>query len=186
MDVKEAYQFTISLRKIEPPIWRRIQVPASFTLAALHRVLQIVMGWQNCHLHSFNVGNEEYGVPSPEYDDFEMKMLDEKKMTLKKVIALSVREFTYEYDPGDSWQHSITLEKALEPDDTFHLPICLAGQRACPPEDCGGVPGYEAFLEALGDKDHEEHDDMKRWIGGYFDPESFDSNSVNRALRDIR
>jgi hypothetical protein len=140
------------------------------------------VGWKNSHLHSFKIRGEEYGVPHPDYDDLGMPMKDEKKITLKQIAAKEIDKFTYEYDPGDSWRHSIKIEETLKPDETVHYPICMAGERACPPEDVGGTPGYETFLAALADKKHKEHQTYKEWIGGSFNPESFDANLINNFL----
>ena len=186
MNFEKIYQFKVSLLEIEPANWRRIQVPDCFTLKKLHDALQIVMGWQECHLHSFKVGRKEYGTPDPDYEDMDIEMLDEKKITLRQIVDQGTKEIGYEYDPDDSWRHLLVLERVLEPDDSVHYPICLEGERACPPEDVGGNPGFQTFLEALTDKKHPEHKSFKTWIGGHFNAASFDTNAVNRQLRHVR
>jgi hypothetical protein len=175
------FQIKITLKHIRPQIWRRIQVPADIKLGRLHDIIQAVMGWEDCHLHQFIRGRDRYGNPDPEFPD---GTISEKNIRLDK-IAKPGDTFIYEYDFGDSWQHEIKIEKILPPEDQRY-PVCLAGKRACPPEDCGGFPGYLHLLEALSDPGHEEHEDMRDWIGGDFDPEAFDLVETNKALWRLR
>lgn len=173
----------IELEHIEPLIWRRILVPAAITLPALHSVCQAAMGWTNSHLHLFRIGDCSYGEP----DEFgELNFVAEKGRRLEALVGRSIRQFHYEYDFGDSWEHRIIVEEDLPVRHAIRLPLCTAGQRACPPEDVGGPPGYENFLDAIRDPSHEEHDDYLQWIGGFFDPEGFDVNAVNQRLAKIR
>lgn len=177
------YQFKVVLQEIHPPIWRRFQVRGDITFRQLHETLQVVMGWLNYHLHLFEVGGltvtdretlaewGEEGVP----DDM---------ARLHKYVKQEGETFTYEHDFGDSWVHLLVLEKILAVDETAAYPRCLAGERACPPEDCGGVGGYELFLEAIHDRQHPEHDSYLEWIGGAFDPEAFDLDRVTRQFRE--
>ena len=174
------YQLKITLRGSKPPIWRRIQVRSNTTLAKLHDIFQIVMGWNNYHLHQFIIHEVEYGVPDRDYD---MDTEDERKVKLGELIFTEKEKFVYEYDFGDSWEHEILVEKIVPIEKGVHYPICLKGKRACPPEDCGGIWGYSEFLEAIEDVNHPEHDDMLEWIGGEFDPEEFDVNSINKRLK---
>jgi DNA invertase Pin-like site-specific DNA recombinase len=179
------YQLKITLKDIRPPIWRRVQVRSDATLAQLHWVIQISMGWTNSHLHSFNIQGNEYGVPMPEFDFDDMKVSDEQTVKLSKVIPGEKFKFSYLYDFGDSWEHEILVEKVLEVDPTFDYPNCLTGKRACPPEDCGGVWGYQNFLEVIQDPDHPEHEEMLEWVGGFFDPEDPELDDVNPRLKMI-
>ena len=166
-----------------PPIWRRIQVP-DCTLGELHEVLQVVMGWEDCHLHQFIVRGEYYGPLDPEDSDWDMEMEDEEKISISQVAKTGRKvRFIYEYDFGDSWQHEILLEKILEPEPNVTYPRCIEGARACPPEDVGGIWGYAEFLGAISDPNHEDHDEMVEWVGGKFDPEKFSVDKVNRELR---
>jgi hypothetical protein len=179
------YQFKVTLKESDPPIWRRIQVPDS-TLGELHEVLQVVMGWEDSHLHQFIVRGEYYGPLDAEDAHWDMEKDDEEEMSLSKIVKMGRKtRFTYKYDFGDSWQHEIVLEKTLEPEPKVQYPRCVEGERACPPEDCGGVWGYAEFLEAIADPNHESHEDMLEWIGGEFDPEKFDLDAVNRELRKL-
>ena len=173
------YQLDIRLAYIEPPIWRRMVVPGQVTLFSLHRMLQVVMGWENYHLHQFIVGNTYYGEPDPEYDD---RMKDDRRVRLQKIAREEGASFIYEYDFGDDWRHVITVEE-IEPLTPNSLaPRCLDGARACPPEDCGGIGGYEHLLEALRDRRHPEHKELRAWVGAHFDPELFSLQAVNSAL----
>jgi hypothetical protein len=177
------YQLKVTLKDSDPPIWRRIQVP-DCTLGQLHEVLQVVMGWENSHLHQFIIRGAYYGPQDPDHVDWDLETHDEGEMSISQIVKMGRKtRFTYEYDFGDSWQHEIVLEKTLEPEPKVRYPRCIEGERACPPEDCGGVWGYAEFLEAIGDPNHESREDMLEWIGGKFDPEKFDLNAVNRKLR---
>jgi hypothetical protein len=177
------YQLKVTLKGTKPPIWRRIQVTGDTSLLKLHQILQIVMGWYDSHLHQFIVGGTYYGIPDP---DFPYDIKSEKRATLSHVVSQEKAKFIYEYDFGDSWEHEIVVEKILQPEAGTHYPVCLAGKRAGPPEDCGGVWGYYEFLEALHNSKHPEHEEMREWIGGEFDPDAFEVDEINRALKSIR
>lgn len=175
------YELHVELEHISPPIWRRLLVPSKIPLSKLHDLLQLSVGWTNSHLHSFSVGNKSYSTADADLD--ELEMLDEEDYTLEEVLGSSVREFVYEYDFGDGWHHRIKVRPADKPSPDWFYPLCVAGERAAPPDDVGGPPGYEEFLRAINDPKHEEHDSMLVWIGGVFDPEGFDLNAINRILR---
>jgi Plasmid pRiA4b ORF-3-like protein len=175
------YELHIELEDIEPLIWRRILVPATITLPKLHDLLQLVMGWTNSHLHSFEIGERAFSAAGADLE--ELQMLNEKKYTLEDVLGDSIREFVYEYDFGDGWRHQIKVRSVAKPNSDWFYPLCVAGARAAPPDDVGGPGGYEEFLRAINDPKHEEHDSMLVWVGGAFDPEGFDLNEINRTLR---
>ncbi len=180
---KHAYQLLIKLADSDPTIWRQIVVPGHLTLADLDRVIQAAMGWTNSHLHMFAIEGVVYGVPDDEWAA-EMHTLPEHEFILDEVVGTKVKAFTYEYDFGDSWQHDVTVQMVMIADEELNgWPMCLAGANACPPEDVGGVNGYEEFLKAIRDPSHEQHNAMWRWWGGPFDPTGFDINSANRAIR---
>ena len=177
------YQIKVTLEDIKPPIWRRIQVRNDTTLHKLYRILQIVMGWSDYHLHQFIIGDIHDGEPDPDYT---FKMKNEKTIKLSQLALEEKAKFFYEYDFGDSWYHKILVEKILplEPDTKY--PICIKGKRACPPEDCGGASGYYKFLKVIQNPENPEHEDMLEWAGGSFDPEAFDLDEINRLLGEIR
>ena len=177
----KVYELHVELEDIEPPIWRRILVPATITLPKLHDLLQLVMGWTDSHLHSFQIGQKTFSTSHADLQ--ELNMLDERKHTLESVLGDSIREFLYEYDFGDSWRHHIKVKSLAHPNTDWFYPLCVAGERAAPPDDVGGVMGYDEFLSAIKNPKHEEHDSMLVWIGGVFDPEGFDLNAINRTLR---
>ncbi len=182
----QIYQLKISLLGIKPLIWRRFLAPSDMDLAKLHHVIQEVMGWEESHLHQFKVGKTYYGVTYPDDFDGRTETRDERKARLHELASWPKAKFVYEYDFGDSWEHEVALEKILPPELGTHYPVCLDGKRACPPEDCGGVWGYANLLEVIQSPDHPEHDEMIEWLGEEFDPEKFDVEAVNKALRRIK
>jgi Plasmid pRiA4b ORF-3-like protein len=175
------YILRITLEEVEPPVWRRVQVPGSITLERLHTVIQKAMGWRDVHLHEFEVGGRRYGQPEP--DEPHYKVEPEWKLTLRVAAPTEGARFRYVYDLGDGWGHDVLVESIHAPAAPFKHPACLAGERACPPEDCGGAPGYANLLDVLRDRTHPEHRDKLAWAGRGFDPERFDLAAVNRKLR---
>jgi hypothetical protein len=172
---KSALQLRVSLRDTE--VWRRLVVPASLTLRQLHAVLQTAMGWEDYHLHLFDLDGVLYG----DVEEIEGRPLgDEETFTLAQA-AEAVREFVYEYDFGDSWHHDIVIEQSI-PSVGAGIPHLVDGAGACPPEDCGGTGGYEELLEVLADPAHAEHEHMLSWVGGSYDPEAFDLTGTNANL----
>jgi len=179
------YQLKVTLTWVKPPIWRRLLVPSSISLSTLHDILQTAMGWGGGHLHQFVApGGTYYGVADPEYGDADTE--DEDRFRLDQVLGQEKASMVYEYDFGDGWAHKIVLEKILAPAAGVAVLSCIGGKRACPPDDCGGVPGYDNFLAAIGDPEHPEHKDMLEWIGGKFDPEAFDLKAANRKLAALK
>jgi len=174
------YQIKVTLNGVKPPIWRRIQIPSDITLGRLHTVLQIAMGWTNSHLHQFISGRTLYGVR--EDDLFGLDVEDENKYKINDLLKKEKNWVKYEYDFGDSWEHKILLEKILAFEKNQKLPICIEGKRACPPEDCGGIWGYQNLLEILQDPKHEEYEEFIDWLGGGFDPEIFDIAEINNMF----
>jgi hypothetical protein len=183
------YHLRITLEGIEPPIWRRLQLPGNASLGWLHAVIQVAMGWSNSHLHQFIAGKQLYSDPSFDLDEYadSPRVLDENTTPLCGVARRVRSSFVYEYDFGDSWDHRITVEKIFVPDPAAEACArCLDGERACPPDDCGGVWGYADLLEIIMDPKHEEYESMMEWLGGEFDPERFDRDSVNKYLRSLK
>ena len=178
------YQLRVELLDVEPAIWRRILVPSSIKLHKLHVVLLWTMGWAGGHLHEFVIGDDNYGIPDPNYDTPPL-IQREDRITLS--AALGARKaFTYLYDFRDGWEHRITVEKILPPDPGLKSPRCLDGAHACPPDDVGGPPGYIEFLEAINDPAHDEHESMLEWCGGSFNPTAFRLDDINETLRQIK
>src|SRR5215469_7455994 len=168
----EIFQLKVTLLGTNPPIWRRLLVPADLNLAQLHDVLQVAMGWQECHMHEFSAGDRHFGRPDPEDRFMGMPPVEnERRVRLSGVLGRVGAKVIYTYDFGDSWEHGIILEKCLPlvPDTTY--PLCIDGQLACPPEDCGGIPGYYDFLEAINNPDHERHEELCEWVGDDYDSE---------------
>lgn len=179
---EHVYQIKITLKGSKPPIWRRFQVTGDTTLQKLHGIIQIVMGWENSHLHQFIIGGKEFGEPDSEFDDFGPGTFNEKKFKLNNVVKKEKQRFEYQYDFGDDWRHDILIEKILPLDPSIKYPVVLDGKRACPPEDCGGVWGYEDILEIIGNPKHEQYEEIMDWLGGEFDPEEFQVDQVNKYL----
>jgi hypothetical protein len=173
------YQLKITLIDIEPPIWRRIQVPCTMLLCCLHDALQSVFSWTDSHLHCFDKDGKYWGVP--DYDDLN----DESTMRLSKMLKVEGDSMIYVYDFGDNWRHQIVLEKIIPVSEVVKTPVCLGGERRSPPEDVGGVSGYEDFLEIIIDPKHEEYEQCVGWAGGHFLDE-FDVKVVNEILARMR
>jgi hypothetical protein len=179
----EIYQIKVTLLGTRPPIWRRLLVPAGLTLEQLHDVLQLAMGWQNCHLHEFRIGQKRFGPADPNERLMGMSTtFSESAARLSRVLGKVGAKAVYTYDFGDSWEHEITVEKALGPEPGHAYPVCIGGKRHGPPEDCGGVYGFYDLLESIGNPDHEQHAEMLDWLGEDFDPEAFSVEDVNRRL----
>ena len=185
-DQPSIHQLKVTIKHIRPPVWRRLQVPGNITLAALHNVLQTAFGWTDSHLHQFVIGGAYYGVPDPEDALWGAPVIDERRARLRDVVGRGAKTFVYEYDFGDGWEHQIAVEKVLPREQGVAYPRCVAGRRACPPEDCGGPWGYGSFVEAIRNPEHPEHEEMRDWIGGDFDPDEFDIDAVNAWLQPRR
>lgn len=139
------YQLKVSLRGISPLIWRRLLVESTTTIAQLHAILQVAMGWEDVHLHRFRLHGKDYGIYREGglcFDD------DPAQVTLADLKLRAGERFTYEYDMGDGWLHDLVLEQVLPADPRKTYPVCTAGAGDCPPEDCGGSEGYQNLIEA--------------------------------------
>lgn len=171
-------ELRISLAEIAPPIWRQLLVPTAFTLDAVHGVIMEAFGWLDYHLYEFSFGGNRYFSPHDE----EPAGAPATKTTLTKLQLKAGDRLEYTYDFGDDWQHEIDVLGFHHRAPDLPYPHCLDGARAAPPEDCGGVPGYEELLRVLGDARHEEHASMRAWVGKHYHPETFDIKAVNRIL----
>lgn len=176
------YRIKIVLIGSKPLVWRRILVKSDIKLGKLHRLLQIVMGWENAHLHEFRVGKVSFGEPDP---DYESTMLDEENVQLRSIMQDAKDRIRYIYDFGDGWQHDLILEQALPAKEGERYPVCLAGQRACPLEDSGGIWGYALLLKALARPETREDRDLVSWAGD-FDPNEFELDAINARLKRMR
>lgn len=174
------FRLRIELLDIEPRIWRRIEVPGSLTLADVHDVIQLIMGWDDSHMHVFEIGAASYGFGDNEFDEDEQ---DDSAVLLGDLGLRHEDRFRYIYDFGDDWQHLVTVEALRRDVPPADVPRLLGGERACPPEDCGGVYGYRELLEALADPEHEEHAALRGWLGRPWDPEAYDVGYHQRLLR---
>ena len=178
------YQLQVSLDGVTPRIWRRFRIPADARLDDLHHVIQVVMGWQGYHLHEFVQGRQRYGIPDPDGMDVGPRLRDEMGYMVGELLTKPHQRLTYVYDFGDNWVHSILLE-TIDPVETEDA-VCLAGERACPPEDCGGPSGYADLLEVLADPQHDDHQETRAWyesmVSAGHDPEVFPLAAVNEHL----
>jgi hypothetical protein len=157
-------------------------------LDRLHHVIQVSMGWQNSHLHAFSVGSTQipdssvvYGTPDPD-----LGHRDERKVKLGDVVGKDGDRLEYIYDFGDSWEHEIVVEAVLSATPDRRYPVCVAGEGACPPEDCGGIGGYDELRRVLADPGDDEHESMLEWMdlekATDFDPSKLDLDEINRTL----
>jgi Plasmid pRiA4b ORF-3-like protein len=179
------YQFKITLLDVKPTIWRRIQVP-DCTLENLHDHVQTAMGWTNSHLHQFDIGGRRCGDPALLDDGGgDEDIIDSTELRLSELLEKQQKSFRffYEYDFGDGWRHEIAYEGMQPAEAGAKYPCCVAGARACPPEDVGGPGGYHGFLDTIRDPKHEDHDNMLEWIGGKFDPDGFNAEAATNEMR---
>jgi hypothetical protein len=171
----------VTLLEIVPPVWRRFQVPANFTLRRLHAVLQRVMGWNESPLHQFRAGGELFGMPSGDTDTVK----DSRWITLQDLLSLEGRTFSYAYGFGERWAHHVRIEGVAQGDRTNQSPLCLAGEGPCPPAECDGPDAYLQVLEAR----HKQGNPLDHAFLGPdpgFDPQAFDLDGVNAALAALR
>ena len=177
------FQVKMELVGSEPMIWRRLLIPADLLLSEFHDVIQISMGWKNEHLHQFTKKNQVYAGGNPFDMDIEVEDQYDKNMQVSDLLKRENSKIRYEYDFGDSWRHDIVVEKTLPFDDNITYPHCIDGKMHCPPEDCGGIGSYKYLSEVIKNPDHEDHDGISNWIGEDFDPDYFNIDDVNEALK---
>ena len=179
------FQIKVSLLHVKPAVWRRLLVRADTSLAELHFILNEAMGWSCSHLHSFTDGERTFVDPELQEEEApELDHEDERPIELSSLVEAN-EKLQYTYDFGDDWRHEILIEKRLPLDPRYGYPLCIGGERACPPEDCGGPPGYEHLLHVLAKPGDPEHDELITWLGGYFEPASFDANRTNAAINEM-
>lgn len=198
MAARPVLQFKITLQDIKPAIWRRIQLSDLCNFWDLHVAIQNAMGWTDSHLHLFTLnhsiqeGKHYLGIPIDERDYDEYRTRPGWEYKVRDYLVIN-ETFNYEYDFGDGWNHEIVYEGECPKQEKLKYPLCLAGARACPPEDVGGIPGYQHFLKVITSPQHLEHQSLLDWVGGQFDPNEFDPRQVkfdnpnkrlNHLLRD--
>lgn len=180
----EVARLRISLVDADPEIWRWVDVPVEVTLKLLHDIIQGAMGWEDRHLWEFDAGGKRYGLPDPEWPDDSLSAA--KTIKLKTLIDRGIRQFLYTYDMGDSWEHLITVESVEAGQPDLNYPRYVGGECRAPPEDVGGIPGFENFLDAIADPKHPEHREAVDWhtecYGDAFDPERFDELIVKLRI----
>ena len=176
------YQVNITLQHIKPPIWRSVQTN-DCSLDEIHDIIQVCMGWEDEHMYAFVIEGEQYAY-FQDADPYEYR--DSRKARLSGLAERGCHRFRYDYDFGDDWKHIIDIEKTLPAEEGVRYPRCVKGERACPPEDCGGPYGYPYFLDKIQDPEHDEHEETLEWVGGEFDPEELDLDEVNEELRHLR
>ncbi len=173
-------ELEVELADVEPRVWRRLVVPDTLPLFGLHLTIQGAMAWRNAHLHSFEIAGKEYGDPEMDFGGDGDTILDEREFALRDLLKTRGTAY-YTYDFGDDWLHIVRQTKKHRKSGPFFLPYCDGGERSGPPEDCGGPPGYEAFLQAYGDPCHPEHPNVREW-GGVFEPEVFSVHQANALI----
>jgi Plasmid pRiA4b ORF-3-like protein len=180
----ELFHIRVELKGVKPKIWRKICVPNWITLKQLHNVLQIAVGWSDYHLYEFEIYGNRFGEPDPDFDFGEP--ITSANIARLSSCLMGKKSFSYIYDFGDHWVHSLKVTSVSALPEVTFTPICLDGAQACPPEDVGGVGGYENMLEILADPKHSEFDSMMQWVGDGFDSQAFNLARVNMALSTIK
>lgn len=175
-------QIKITLLDVEPPVWRRVLVPASLPLRRLHETIQAAMGWLNQHLYEFRIGERRYGVPDPEDDGSGPTLANDNFVKLSSLVEQGIDRFHYTYDFGDDWRHTIVIEDVRPGEAGIDYPVLVEGVRRCPPEDCGGPPGFQAFLEAITDPGHPQHKETLGWYLEPYDPDDIERDIIDAQL----
>lgn len=176
------HRLKVTLRSVKPPIWRRVEVASTVTLAELSDLLEGAMGWMGGHLHAFEADGVTYERPDPDGWSFR-RSEDGAKHPLGEVLTEAGAKMRWDYDFGDGWQHNVVVE-AIEPlDPSVEYPRCITGRRACPPEDCGGPWGFQELLEAIAVPAHPRHFELTEWMPDEYVPERFDPDDATDDMR---
>jgi hypothetical protein len=172
----------IQIDDVEPAIWRRVEVPLTSSLKAVHDVIQAAMLFEDYHLFQFEIGDRRYGYPDPEWGD---EMRNARNARLGAILARGETRFTYTYDFGDDWRHSVVVEDVVAADPMLDYPRFIEGARRAPPEDVGGLPGFEEFLMVMADPADEEHETTRTWYGRSFDADDIDVTTITQRLEKL-
>jgi hypothetical protein len=181
----QVYQLKLTLKHIEPTIWRRILIHPEITLKRLHQIVQKLMGWYDYHLYQFRAKEQVFSPPGEEIDLMSRRP-QSVNIPISWLVSYQVKSLIYEYDFGDGWEISVRLEKVLDKPDFNQAAICLGGERAGPLEDSGGPFGYMEKLEIMKDPDHEDYAELVEWMPPNYDAEQFDIDSVNKTLAKLK
>jgi hypothetical protein len=174
----------VKLDHIDPAIWRRVEVPITTSLKGLHDIIQAVMPFQDYHLFEFNAGGKRYAVPDPEWD-FGRETYAARHVRITALVDRGITTFNYTYDFGDDWRHSITVEAVTDADPAVEYPRFVDGERRAPPEDVGGLSGFEEFLNAMAKPRHAQHREVVAWYGGRFEPDNIGVDTINDRVAKI-
>ncbi len=185
------YHLQITLKHIKPAISRDFVVPGDINLYILHHVIQDIMGWEDAHLHEFvDSDGVNYQLKDDDFCDFD-DFEPEEDYALCDIVSPERAKFEYMYDFGDGWEHIIKVKSFDYKGDAPQPIYCLKGKGACPPEDCGGIPGFMYLLEAVKNPDKEEYAEILQWYSDVyddekpFDPEYFSIEEVNSKLAEL-
>ena len=180
-DLDRIARLRIALLDTEPTVWRVVELPLTTTLRALHEVIQAAMPFQNYHLYEFQIGEHRYGIVDPDFGA-DLPIRDAKSIRLSRFLGEGVSAFSYVYDFGDNWQHSVTVEAVCDGEPGTNYPRLIDGAGRAPPEDVGGTPGFEEFIKAVTRPRAREHKRMVEWYGGPFDPAEVDVAAITAKL----
>ncbi|ASB47853.1 plasmid pRiA4b ORF-3 family protein [Alkalitalea saponilacus] len=184
LQAPKIYQVKITLNGIEPTVWRELRIPSDLFLHDFHKVIQTTMGWENGHLHQFMKNGRIFGFADDEPESRSDKFMDYTSIRVMDILKKDGETIRYLYDFGDYWMHEIILEAILEPDADVYYPICIDGARNCPPEDCGGPPGYQEMMKIFNHPGHPDREMLLEWLDEEWEPEEFDRELVNDLLMD--
>ncbi len=182
----EVCELRMELLHLDPSIWREVAVPASMSLSKLHRVIQVVMGWDDAHLHEFVTSDGTRYERKSRVVESDPEAKDERRKKVGDLFPDEDTPVVYVYDFGDDWRLRLSLLRRTQPEHGRQYPRCLAGEYAGPPEDCGGPAGYVDLLEVLANPEDPEHDDRWDWVGYDFDPTAFSPDALNPALAKLK
>lgn len=176
--IPKVFEFKVTLLNVNPPVTRIFLAHEFIQLNELHDLIQFTMGWENKHLYKFQINNESFGADEEKIGDEPSEL---ESIELNRVLGEATK-FFYDYDFGDFWRHEVEIIKIHEHDSNIRYPTCIGGENACPPEDCGGPHGFEELKKTISGKDSKKKKELLEWLGGFYDPSTFDPNLINRYL----